>query len=143
MYVGQSTLILSPNFQRRHVNIPFSIYLTNVIIFFPSTVCVYMKYYMHDVQFSLYVLDSLSNEFQTYQTKKYGHWHGCFSLVLIVHSYWYSNGISILLGLGMPLILPLLCAISPLSSQGVKTHICDMANSAAISKFHNNCVRTR
>ena len=50
-----------------------------------------------------------------------------------VHSYWYTHGISILLGLGTPLIILLLCAISPLSSQGTKTRTCNMANSAAIA----------
>ena len=60
-----------------------------------------------------------------------------------VHSYQYSHGISILLGLGTPLIVPLLCAISPLSSQEAKTRTCDMDNSAASAKFHNNCVQTR
>ena len=55
-----------------------------------------------------------------------------------VHSYRYSHEISILLGLGTPLIVPLLCAFSPLSSQGAKTRTPDMANSAAIGTFHKN-----
>ena len=62
--------------------------------------------------------------------------------IVHAHSYRYSHGISILLGLGTPLIVPLLCAISPLSSQGAKTHTRNMANSAASGKFHNNCVQT-
>ena len=60
-----------------------------------------------------------------------------------VHSYRYSHRIFILLSLGTPLIVPLLCAISLLSSQGAKTHTCDMTNSAAIATFHNICIRTR
>ena len=60
-----------------------------------------------------------------------------------VHSYRYSHGISILLGLGTPLIVPLLCAISPLSSQGAKTRTHSMAISDAIAKFCNNYVRSR
>ena len=55
-----------------------------------------------------------------------------------VHSYRYSHRISILLGLGTPLLVPLLCAISLLSSQGAKTRTHDMANSAAIPTFHKN-----
>ena len=51
--------------------------------------------------------------------------------------------ISILLGLGTPSIVPLLCAISPLSRQGAKTRTRSMANSDAIAKFLNNYVRTR
>ena len=54
-----------------------------------------------------------------------------------VHSYRYSHGTSIFLGLGTPLIVLLLCAVSPLSSQGAKTRTaCDMANSTDIATFH-------
>ena len=45
--------------------------------------------------------------------------------------------ISILLGLGTLSIVPLLCAISPLSRQGAKTRTCGMANSDAVAKFRN------
>ena len=55
-----------------------------------------------------------------------------------VRSYRYLHGISILLGLGTPLIVLLLCAISLLSSQGAKTRTRGMANSAAIAMFHKN-----
>ena len=61
----------------------------------------------------------------------------------VIQNEYYLARISILLGLGTLSIVPLLCAISPLSRQGAKTRTRGMANSDAIAKFRNNYARTR
>ena len=92
----------------------------------------YNKQSQHQSLF--WVVSMTSVHLETSQNAATVHFH-----TVHVHSYLYSHRISILFGLGTPLIVLFLCAISPLSSQGAKTRTArDMANSAAIATFHKN-----